>query len=189
LNDDVDWQVALTSMQYTNRFYEMREPAVLYVAVEFPSIHAINIRTRIEKGVTQYAENLNANSLRAMMRVDQRILKQFLKVADTADSTFVVRINILVPTGHYSDPSAVYKVIVSEFNRLFSGERFGTTMKAVPTGTGSGTELQLEPSTNKLFLLTEHAFLVNTLGMVAKVVDTDASDIPAQWSQHEGVTV
>lgn len=171
--DDVSWDVALTSIQYTNRFYSVREAVVFHVVVEFPNISAVEIHTPSVKGVTQYSENLNMNNLRGYEKLYQRMLKQFVRTVETADHTFVASAKIHIPAAHYSGPSAVYAIIVDEFNKLFSGGRYITTMRAVTTPASGVIQLQLEPSTNKLHMYTDNLSIANILGMTARVLDTE----------------
>ena len=43
LNDDSRWEVALTSLQYTNHFYQLREDVTIYALVIVPSVDYIHI--------------------------------------------------------------------------------------------------------------------------------------------------
>ena len=50
LNEDASWEVALTTMQYTNRFYDLRENCQLYLVLESYSATVINANCRQAKG-------------------------------------------------------------------------------------------------------------------------------------------
>jgi hypothetical protein len=38
LNDDSRWEVVLTTLEYTKRFYQLREDATIYAAVIVPDL-------------------------------------------------------------------------------------------------------------------------------------------------------
>ena len=44
LNDDTRWEVALTTLQYTNQFYQLREDVIIYAVVIVPDLKSINIK-------------------------------------------------------------------------------------------------------------------------------------------------
>jgi hypothetical protein len=172
LNEDVDWEAALTSVHYTNRFYEVREPTVLHVAVQFPNVAAIEVRIT-GPGLKQMVADLTADHLKDLPKPDGRFLKQFIKAAGSTDASFVVYGKIAIPAGHYKDPSVVHDRIVAEFNRLYGGLRYNTTMQAIVKGSDGTIHLKAEPQTNKLYIVADKPSIVNLLGMTATELDNE----------------
>ena len=173
LNDDVMWEAALTSLQYTNRFYDVRERVVVHVAVQFPNIRTIDVHAISTAGLTQFSENLSASNIKGLPAFERRALKQFVKTAETADATFVVYGKIVVDAGHYKNASDIYNRIMNEFNRMYGPPRYNTKMNVSIKGTDGMIQFHLDPPANKLFLFTDKPIMVNTLGLSATLVDSE----------------
>jgi hypothetical protein len=74
LNEDVSWEVALTTVQYTNRFYDLRENSTLYIALELYSANAINTNVEKPKGATELPAKFTDTNLTDMNEMEKRIL-------------------------------------------------------------------------------------------------------------------
>jgi hypothetical protein len=75
LNEDAAWEVAITTMQYTNRFYDLRENSTLNAVLEFNSAGAINTNVDKPKGVTELAATFGDANITDMTDMEKRILK------------------------------------------------------------------------------------------------------------------
>jgi hypothetical protein len=65
LNADAAWEeAAITTMQYTNRFYDLRENSTLYTVLEFNSANAVNSNVDKPKGVTELAATFGMRTSR-----------------------------------------------------------------------------------------------------------------------------
>jgi hypothetical protein len=77
LNEDVSWEVALTTVQYTNRFCDLRENSTLYVVLELYTTGVINTSVEKPKGVTELPAKFTDTNLKDMSNIEKRILKTF----------------------------------------------------------------------------------------------------------------
>ena len=178
LNDDVNWEVALASVQYTNRFYDVRTSATIYVHVVYPNLQAITVTgNNAPPGLTQYSEHINANNLKRLDAIEQRLLKPYVASHENTTSAFVVSGKITVPAGHYADVSAVYNFFVSEFNKLFGGPRYKTTMSASIRESSDMVKFEIYSNGGRLTLYTDSPTIVNLLGMTAKEIDDEKPTI------------
>jgi hypothetical protein len=176
LNDDVSWEVALTSLQYTNRFYDVRETGTIFAVVEFPNVAAITVAEKSPAGTVQYSATFTAANIRNLPAAENMIMTRHVKPPGSADTSFVVFGKIAVHAGHYKEPGAVHKLIVDEFNKMFNCPRYNTQLDAVLKGADGTMRFDHLPSTNKLHMFTDKAYIVNLLGFSAK--DISNGDIP-----------
>jgi hypothetical protein len=165
LNDDVSWEVALTSLQYTNRFYSVRDTATIYVVVTFPNAAAITTAERVP-GMIQYTSNFDETTIDALPRVEKSMLRPFIKPPNSQDTSFIVTAKIVIRPGFYKDPSVVYKFIVDEFERLYGNPRYNTHMEAIIKGADGTLSFKFTPSTNVVHMYTQEPFILNTLGFI-----------------------
>jgi hypothetical protein len=80
LNEDAALEVALTTVQYTNRFYDLRENCTLYTVLVFNSTNAVNTNVEKPKGVTELAATFGETNITDMSDVEKDILKTFKAV-------------------------------------------------------------------------------------------------------------
>jgi hypothetical protein len=63
LNENVSWEVALTTVQYTNRLYDLRENPTLYAMLELYTTGVINTNMEKPKGVTKLPAKFTETNL------------------------------------------------------------------------------------------------------------------------------
>jgi hypothetical protein len=173
LNEEVNWEVALTSMYYTNRFYNIRDTAVIYVVVSFPSIAAITTSGLIPRDspTVQYTPTFDLNTISALPLVERTLLATYIKPPESPGTSFIVTGKIVIRPGFYKDPAAVYNIIVDEFNKMYGNPRYNTRLEAIIKGSDGTLSFKFTPSTNIVHMYTQEAFLMNTLGFVGSDKD------------------
>ena len=146
LNEDANWEVALASLQYTNQFYEVRESHDLHVVVKYPSLNAIDV-TKVPtlRGVVQYDADISMARQASAPAYLRHILSRYVKNDNTEPNSFICYTKLVIPAGHYKDPSDIYRKIAHDFNKLFDTERYKTHMDVVVKGDDGKIELKLEP--------------------------------------------
>ena len=179
LNEDANWEVALASLQYTNQFYEVREPHDLHVVVKFPNISAIDVsKVPTLRGVAQYDADISMARLTSAPTYLRHILSRYVKNDNTEPNSFICYTKLVIPAGHYKDPSDMYRRIVDDFNKLFDTERYKTHMDVVVKGADGKIELKLEPDTNKLHLYATKPDVGEMLGLPATTVKHSFAGTP-----------
>ena len=136
LNDDARWEVALTTLQYTNQFYQLREDVTIYAVVIVPDLKSINIKAP-SMMTTQLDVNFTTDmrAVAAMGPTVQRILRQFVKDDTNKDEPwFVVISAFVVPAGEYKTPMELARRVVKGFNTLFNTPRYQYRMQVERVG-------------------------------------------------------
>ena len=138
LNDNSRWEVALTTLQYTNHFYQLREDVTIYAVVIVPDLKSIQIKAALGKPLqldVDFTENMAA--LRALSDLERRILRPFVK--DDKNKTepwFVVFGKFVIPAGEYKTPMELARRVAKEFSGVFNIPRYQYRMRVERAGTG-----------------------------------------------------
>jgi hypothetical protein len=101
LNSTSRWEVALTTLQYTNQFYQLREDVIIYAVVIVPGLEYTHIKSPLEKPVqldVDFEEDMPV--IKALSETKRRMLKPFVKNDANKDETwFIVFGKFVVPAG------------------------------------------------------------------------------------------
>ena len=177
LNEDAAWEVALTTMQYTNRFYDLRENCTLYVVLESYSANVINAAVDRPKGVTELPAKFTDANLTAMSDVEKRILKTFLaathKPIGGSSRTVVSYLygKVLAPAGDYKNPLLLVQNLINGSNMLFGSPRYLSNMGLAVDGATGRLTFRIDNLQCGLYLFTESVPLVHALGLPPKAID------------------
>jgi hypothetical protein len=175
LNEDAAWEVAITTMQYTNRFYDLRENSTLYTVLEFNSTNAVNSNVDKPKGVTELAATFGDANLTDMTDVEKRILKTFraatYKPKGGKAVTSYAYGKVLATAGDYKNPMLLVNNLISAFNMLFGGTRYQTNMGIAVDGATGRITFRVDNTMAALYMFTESPSLVHTLGLTPKAID------------------
>jgi hypothetical protein len=175
LNEDVAWEVAITTVQYTNRFYDLRENSTLYTVLEFNSAGAINSNVEKPKGVTELAASFGDASIADTTDVEKRILKTFRAAGHKPKGGKAVTSyaygRVLATAGDYKSPMLLVTNLVSSFNALFGGTRYLTNMGIAVDGATGRLTFRVDNSMAALYMFTESPSLVHALGLTPKAID------------------
>ena len=138
LNDDSRWEVALTTLQYTNRFYQLREDVTIYAVVIVPDLKSIHTNASFGKTIqldVDFTEDMSG--IQAIGAIGNRILRPFVKDDTNKDeSWFVVIGKFVVPAGEYKTPMELARRVAKEFSAVFNIPRYQYRMQAEWVGTG-----------------------------------------------------
>jgi hypothetical protein len=124
-NEDVSWEVALTTLQFTNRFCDLRENCTIYVVLELYTAGVINANVEKPKGVTELPGKFTDTNLTDMNDIEKRILKTFQAAShkpvggSTRTVTSYVYVKILAPAGDYKNPLLVVQNLAIGSNMPF----------------------------------------------------------------------
>jgi hypothetical protein len=175
LNSDSRWEVALTALQYTNHFYQLREDVTIYAVVIVPDLESFQINAQFGKTVqldVDFTENDRA--IRSMSTTVRRILKPFVKDSSNAtEKWFVVLGQFTIPAGEYKSPLALAKLLTQRFNAVFNNARYQYRMQVEltePAGTLHFTAVS-RLGKYKFFLYTENVNISPALGSVLISID------------------
>jgi hypothetical protein len=175
LNEDAAWEVALTTVQYTNRFYDLRENCTLYTVLEFNSAGAVNTNVEKPKGVTELAVTFGDANITDMSDVEKRILKTFKAVGYKPKGGKAVTSyaygKVLLTAGDYKNPQLVVNNLIQNFNMLFGGARYLTNMGLAVDGATGRLTLRVDNAMAALYIFTESPSLVHVLGLPPKAID------------------
>jgi hypothetical protein len=138
LNDDSRWEVALTTLQYTNRFYQLREDVTIYAVVIVPSLDYIHIKAPLGKPAqldVDFTENMPA--IKAMSETERRILRPFVKDrANKTETWFILFSKFIVPAGEYKTTMELARRVAKEFSAIFNIPRYQYRMQVERVGSG-----------------------------------------------------
>ena len=177
LNEDGSWEVALTTVQYTNRFYDLRENCTLYVVLELYSANVINANVEKPKGVTELPARFTDASLTEMSDVEKRILKTFLVAGhkpiggSSRTVTSYVYGKILAPAGDYKNPLLLVQNLISGSNTLFGSTRYLSNMGIAVDGATGRITFRIDNLQLGLYMFTENVPLVHALGLSPTAID------------------
>jgi hypothetical protein len=175
LNEDTSWEVALTTMQYTNRFYDLRENCTLYIAIEVYLQSAINTAVDRPKKVTELPIRFTDAHLTDMSDIEKRILKSVLVTTHKAKGSRTITSylygKILVPVGDYKNPLLVVQNVISSFDSMFGGTRYSMNMGLAVDGDTGRITLRIDHLNCGLYMFTESPSLVHTFGLPPTAVD------------------
>jgi hypothetical protein len=177
LNEDVSWEVALTTVQYTNRFYDLRENSTLYVVLELYTTGVINNNVEKPKGVTELQAKFTDTNLADLNDTEKRILKSFQAAThkpiggSTRTVTSYVYGKVLAPAGDYKNPLLVVQNLVSGCNMLFGGARYLSNMGIAVDGATGRVTFRIDNLQLGLYMFTDSVPLVHALGLSPKAID------------------
>ena len=177
LNEDASWEVALTTMQYTNRFYDLRENCWLYIVLESYSSTVINVNVDRPKGVTELPAKFTDANLTEMSAVEKRILKTFLAAThkpiggSNRTVTSYLYGKVLAPAGDYKNPLLLVQNLINGSNMLFGTTRYLSNMGLAVDGMTGRLTLRIDNIQCGLYLFTESVPLVHALGLPPKAID------------------
>ena len=181
LNDSVCWEAALASIQYTNRFYDVRDATVVYIVVVYPTADYIVTRdTQPVPGIAVLSTIRTLATLTTFTQDEARVLKPFVKIGagGITETTVLGFTKITIPAGVYKSISQVYMTIVSGFNTLFNTPRFSNvSMNAQINGANGTIHFRLSSDAVTLHMHMDQASMVNTLGLKAALIDTDKAPV------------
>jgi hypothetical protein len=136
LNDNARWEVALTSMQYTNHFYQLLEDATIYAVVIVPDLNSIQMGGSFGSTMqldVDFTEEMSA--IAEMTDVERRILRPFVKDESNKDETwFIVFAKFVIPAGEYRTPMELARRIAKEFSTVFNIRRYQYRMQVERVG-------------------------------------------------------
>ena len=168
LNDDTRWEVALTTLQYTNRFYQLREDVTIYAVVIVPNVRSINVYASLGK-VMQLDVDFTTD-MPGIVRLGstaQRILQPFVKDESNKDENwFVVLGAFVIPAGEYKTPMDLARRVTKEFNALFNIPRYQYRMQVERLGTGERFQFTAESrlaaaGTSEVMSTPAHGIVIN----------------------------
>jgi hypothetical protein len=132
LNNDARWEVALTTLQYTNHFYQLREDVIIHAVVIVPDLKSIQINSPSGKPIqldVDFTEDMAG--IRALSMAQRRILRPFVKNDTNKDeSWFVILGKFVVPAGEYKTSMELARRIAKEFSAVFNIPRYQYRMQA-----------------------------------------------------------
>jgi hypothetical protein len=176
LNEDASWEVALTTLQYTNRFYDLRENCTLYLVMENYSATTINSAFDRPKGVIELPAPFTDANLTDMTDVEKRILKTFLaashkpKIAGRTVTSYLYG-KVLAPAGDYKNPLLLVQNLINGSNALFGTPRYLSNMGLAVDGSTGRLTLRIDNLSVGLYMFAESASLVHALGLPPKAID------------------
>ena len=176
LNEDASWEVALTILQYTNRFYDLRENCTLYLVMENYSAAAINSAYEKPKSVTELTTKFADANLTDMSDVEKRILRTFLAASHKPKGgsrtvTSYLYGKILAPAGDYRNPLLLVQNLINSSNLLFGTPRYSMNMGIAVDGVTGRLTFRIDNPYCGLYMFTESASLVHALGLPPKAID------------------
>ena len=118
LNDTQRWCVAMTSMHYTNNFYNFRESCLLRVILEAPQIGATDQSERASSACTCVSMRTETND--NLDETDVSFIRRFLSPTGLFGSGNALFGKVLIPMKHYPSAAMVAEELVSQFNKIFS---------------------------------------------------------------------
>jgi hypothetical protein len=126
LNFTSRWEVALTTLQYTNQFYQLREDVTIFAVIIVPGLEYIHIKSPLGKPIqldVDFDDDMPA--IKALSESERRILKPFIKNDTNKDETwFVVFGKFVVPAGEYKTPMELARRVAKEFSIVFNIPRY-----------------------------------------------------------------
>ena len=79
LNEDPRWEVALTTLQYANRFYQLRQDVTMYALVIVPDLQCIRTNASFGKTIQLDADfTEDMSGIQAIGAIGNRILRPFV---------------------------------------------------------------------------------------------------------------
>jgi hypothetical protein len=138
LNETLRWEVALTTLQYTNHFYQLREDVAIYAVVIVPSLEYIQIKAPLGKPMQLDVDfNEDMAAIKALSETERRILRPFVKNdTNKTETWFVVFGKFVVPAGEYKTPMELARRVAKEFSTVFNIPRYQYRMQVERVGTG-----------------------------------------------------
>jgi hypothetical protein len=190
LNDDSRWEVALTAMEYTNRFYQLREDVTIYAVVIVPDLKTINVSAPFGKTIQLDVDfTKDMSGIRSFGDTERRILRPFVK--DDTNKTepwFVVIGRFVVPAEEYKTTMELARRVAKEFSAVFNIARYQCPVVVERIGTDGrfrfATESRLEnPRRRRTSEQTppKPGGLPLTMGRRAGSVSRTSCCIPNMW--------
>lgn len=188
LNEEVEWQACLTSMQYTNRFYDVKEPMKVLVAVRFDKQSDIDDqapRTRAEEFAKptevddfddeDVAELSQDEKDLWLLKYSQSLLRYDSSAAEIPDGAWLAVGRIVIPAGVYGGGvDDVYKRLVLEFNKLFTGNRYNTVLAYEHVSDGT-VRLKVTPQGRDICLYANTQSACKALGFHSDLLGSSAA--------------
>jgi hypothetical protein len=150
LNDDSRWEVALTTLEFTNRFYQLREDATIYGVVIVPDLKSTNVKATFGKTI-----QLNVDFIEDMSRIgsfgntERRMLRPFVKDDTNKNELWSVVIGkFVMPAVDYKTTMELARLVANEFSAVSNIPRYQFRMVVERIGTDGSfrftTESRLE---------------------------------------------
>jgi hypothetical protein len=138
LNDDSRREVALTTLRYTNRFYQLREDVTIHAVVIVPGIDYMHIEAPLGKPAQLDVDfNEHMTAINAMSETVRRILRPFVKGSTNRTETwFVLFSKLIIPAGEYKTTMVLARRVAKEFWTIFNIPRYQYRMKVERVGGG-----------------------------------------------------
>ena len=176
LNEDVEWEVALTTMQYTNRFYDLRENSTLYIVIENYYNEAINGNFGQPKGVTELPAKFTDTNLARVPDMEKCILNTFQLPSyrpkgSTRPVISYLYARVSAAAGDYKNPLLVAQNLINSSNEMFGASRYDMYMRFNVDGVTGQLAFRIDNIMCALYLFTESASLVHALGLPPKTID------------------
>jgi hypothetical protein len=180
LNEDAQWEAALTTVQYTNRFYDLRENCTLYFVLEFYAPAGIQSQYGQPVGASEFAAKFTEAHLTAakLSDLEKRIMRTFLatthvlKGGATRTVAGYAMGKVTACAGDYKNPLTVVQNITASAAPMCGASRYDAHMGALIDGGTGRLTFRNENGNIALYLFTEQAALVHTLGLPPKAIDT-----------------
>jgi hypothetical protein len=123
LNDDVRWQVAMSSIHYTHSFYNFREPCVIHIMVDSPPDNELDEQEIASPKCRQISwggctEGIDHYML-ALLRLHLRTTDNAQNESDFFNRRVVLFGELHLPARHYSKVSAVWDDVIAQANTTF----------------------------------------------------------------------
>jgi hypothetical protein len=162
LNEDVRWQVAMTSVHYTHNFYNFLEPCTLRFVVEMP----LPAHTDLNEAPSSMCIPIDRRmKMRGIDETDRAILLQYMAY-DTKDTLSIEREllfgKVRIPAGYYASTRALCDVIMSEFDKVFS-PRYKVQLQISASSNGTLT-FQVRNST-AMVMYSNKPYVGHVLGL------------------------
>jgi hypothetical protein len=177
LNEDVSWEAALTTVQYTNRFYDMRENCTLYLVLECYSAGMITATYDKPKGVTELLPRFADANLTDLSTIEKRILKTFLAPThepiggSNRTITSYLYGKVHAAAGDYKNPLLLVQNLINSSNTLFGGSRYSANMGLHVDGSTGRLTFRIDNLQCGLYMFTDSVPLVHALGLTPKAID------------------
>lgn len=143
LNEGNDWEVALTSLQYTNQFFDVPQPITMRVVLEYTQIGVLNTNSTPKPYNTHiFANKLTRAQLVTFMATDKSygsngvldktdqvvLLRHTGQDTQIPDGNNIAFGKFYIPAAQYGNGLAVHRQFVTKFNELFAGARYNVKL-------------------------------------------------------------
>lgn len=181
LNDDNSWEVAITSLQYTNQFFDVPKTMTIRVLIEYrepPGPMTANVPRpfntfQFENKVTrtQMAPFLDRRlapfNTGLLDKIDAAVVLRHAK-EDTKipDGPHIVLGKIFILAAQYGSGLAVHNMFVAKFNELFGGPRYNVKIVSRMVNANGTMKLILDPPTPvNVYIYADTPMAASVLGL------------------------